>query len=317
MKKYDIAVLDFETMNEYTNSPCEVGISLIKDLSIEHVYSSYINPPNNKYSDKNAKIHNIPKDIILNAPSFKSVFQEIETLLGSAFLIVAHNASFDISVLKHTAQTCNLSPKSYMYIDSVNIFRNFHSGISVSMNNLCDIYNIDKSNLHSAKYDIVALSKMLISLAENNGFSNCLELIQNMDNQYIRFSHLMNALRSISKQKSSFDKPSMKITDINKLPVEHENLILQNKNIVFTGNFDIPKEKLMVLSRKNGAYIKNNVSTKTNILVEGEQDDKYKDENGLVSKQRKARAFIHQGIDIQIIDEITLLSYLKGSLKDD
>ncbi|EVX67158.1 hypothetical protein, partial [Staphylococcus aureus] len=24
MKKYDIAVLDFETMNEHMNSPCEV-----------------------------------------------------------------------------------------------------------------------------------------------------------------------------------------------------------------------------------------------------------------------------------------------------
>lgn len=34
MKKYDIAVLDFETMNEHMNSPCEVAVSLIKDLSI-------------------------------------------------------------------------------------------------------------------------------------------------------------------------------------------------------------------------------------------------------------------------------------------
>ncbi|EGQ1394995.1 TPA: ATP-dependent helicase, partial [Staphylococcus aureus] len=32
MKKYDIAVLDFETMNEHMNSPCEVAVSLIKDL---------------------------------------------------------------------------------------------------------------------------------------------------------------------------------------------------------------------------------------------------------------------------------------------
>ncbi len=37
MKKYDIAVLDFETMNEHMNSPCEVAI-LIKDLSIVKVY---------------------------------------------------------------------------------------------------------------------------------------------------------------------------------------------------------------------------------------------------------------------------------------
>ncbi|MCL7623658.1 hypothetical protein M8380_11310, partial [Staphylococcus aureus] len=27
MKKYDIAVLDFETMNDHMNSPCEVAVS--------------------------------------------------------------------------------------------------------------------------------------------------------------------------------------------------------------------------------------------------------------------------------------------------
>lgn len=69
MKKYDIAVLDFETMNEHMNSPCEVAVSLIKDLSIVKVYSSYINPPNNRYNLKNAKIHKIPEDVILKAPT--------------------------------------------------------------------------------------------------------------------------------------------------------------------------------------------------------------------------------------------------------
>ncbi|UXR83183.1 exonuclease domain-containing protein [Staphylococcus sp. IVB6214] len=317
MKKYDIAVLDFETMNEHTNSPCEVGISLIKGLSIKKVYSSYINPPNNRYSNENAKIHNIPKDKILKASNFEAVFKEIEILLEEAFFVIAHNANFDISVLNYTAETCNLASKNYMYIDSVNIFRYYHNENSISMNSLCDVYNIDKSNLHSAKGDVIALSRMLIALVENNGFSNFLELIQNIDEQYVRFSHLTNVYRTIPKRKPAFDKVSLKITDINKLPIEYDNLMLKNKNIVFTGMFGISKEKLMLLSRKNGANIKSGVSTRTNILVEGSQDDRYTDENGLVSKQRKARAYIRQGADIQIIDEKTLLSYLKGNIDDD
>ncbi|HCD4511928.1 TPA: ATP-dependent helicase, partial [Staphylococcus aureus] len=81
MKKYDIAVLDFETMNEHMNSPCEVAVSLIKDLSIVKVYSSYINPPNNRYNLKNAKIHKIPEDVILKAPKYPDIYQEILYLL--------------------------------------------------------------------------------------------------------------------------------------------------------------------------------------------------------------------------------------------
>ncbi|HCY0489408.1 TPA: ATP-dependent helicase, partial [Staphylococcus aureus] len=101
MKKYDIAVLDFETMNEHMNSPCEVAVSLIKDLSIVKVYSSYINPPNNRYNLKNAKIHKIPEDVILKAPKYPDIYQEILYLLKESHLIIAHNALFDISVLKN------------------------------------------------------------------------------------------------------------------------------------------------------------------------------------------------------------------------
>ncbi len=87
MKKYDIAVLDFETMNEHMNSPCEVAVSLIKDLSIVKVYSSYINPPNNRYNLKNAKIHKIPEDVILKAPKYPDIYQEILYLLKESHLI--------------------------------------------------------------------------------------------------------------------------------------------------------------------------------------------------------------------------------------
>ncbi|WP_249027479.1 3'-5' exonuclease [Staphylococcus muscae] len=197
MKKYDIAVIDFETMNEHTNSPCQVAISLIKDLSVEYIYNSYINPPNNFYSQENANIHQIPKEVILTAPSFDSIFDKIEKLLNESFFVVAHNANFDISVLNHTANTYNLTPKNFLYIDSVNIFKYFHQNISVSMNSLCDIYNIEKSGLHSAKYDVEALSKLLISLMKNEGFSSFLELIQSMKTQYIRFSKLANVQYTI------------------------------------------------------------------------------------------------------------------------
>ena len=312
MKKYDIAVLDFETMNSNTDSPCEVGISLIKDLKVQSVYSSYINPPNNFFSSKNAEIHKISKNTISEAPPFEKVYPEIKSIIQNVHIVIAHNAHFDVSVLKSTIKRCNLEQLNYAYLDSINIFKQFLGNTSVSMDSLCDIYGINKENLHSAKYDVQALSSILLTLATNNDFNNILELIQNMKKQYIKFSQLTKVQNSINN--FSFHKNSIKVSDINKIPIENENEQLNNKNIVFTGDFETLKTDLMIIARKNGANIKSTVSSKTDILVEGIQDKKYIDANGLVSKQRDARKYISAGIPIQLLNESSLLNIIEGEL---
>ena len=75
-----------------------------------------------------------------------------------------------------------------MYVDSINIFRSFHAISGFKLENLCSLYDIDKEKLHSAKFDVLALSKMLISLAKNNQHYSVLKLIHYMPKQYIRFS---------------------------------------------------------------------------------------------------------------------------------
>ncbi|HDP5873764.1 TPA: ATP-dependent helicase [Staphylococcus aureus] len=309
MKKYDIAVLDFETMNEHMNSPCEVAVSLIKDLSITKTYSSYINPPNNRYSLQNSKIHKIPENIILKAPKYPDIYKEFHCLLKDSHLIIAHNAPFDISVLKNTNNYYDLPIPNFMYVDSINIFRNFHAIPSFKLESLCNLYDIDKGKLHSAKYDVMALSKMLISLAKNNHHHSVLELIHYMPRQYVRFSKYSNSSTKLFN--SGFQKNYMKISEINKIETESVISVLKDKNVVFTGNFDTEKQDLMILTRKKGAYIRSTMSVKTDILVEGIQDDKYKDVNGLVSKQRKAREHVKNGAKIQFLNEEDLLNLIK------
>ena len=169
--------------------------------------------------------------------------------------------------------------------------------------------DIDKEKLHSAKFDVLALSKMLISLAKNNQHYSVLKLIHYMPKQYIRFSKYSNSPTKLFD--SGFQKIHMKISEINKIEVESVIPILKDKNVVFTGNFDTEKQDLMILTRKKGAYIRSDVTAKTDILVEGVQDDKYKDVNGLVSKQRKAREYVGNGAKIQFLNEEDLINLIK------
>ncbi|PTJ21533.1 ATP-dependent helicase, partial [Staphylococcus simulans] len=141
-------------------------------------------------------------------------------------------------------------------------------------------------------------------------YNSILELIQNMKNQYLKFSSLTKVQQSIT---FAFPKKSdLKTSEINKIPVEiDDNSFFRNKAVVFTGDFEIGKDELKIIVRKNGAFIRNDVSPRIDILVEGIQQERFKDENGLVSKQRKARNLINQGSNIQIINEVELLNLVK------
>ena len=197
-----------------------------------------------------------------------------------------------------------------MYIDSINIMKQYVSSKKVNLETLCDLFNINKENLHSALNDTQALSKIMINIAESRNYKSILELIQNMRNQSLKFSGLTKAQQSTS---FSFPKKSdLKLSEINKMPVEiNDNSFFKNKAVVFTGDFETKKDELKIMVRKNGAFIRSEVSPRIDILVEGEQQERYKDENGLVSKQRKARKLINQGINIQILNENELLSLVK------
>lgn len=315
MRKYDVAIIDFETMNSKTNSACEIGITLINDSEIVDTYSSYINPKNNNYSLSTAKIHNIPKETILNAPSFDVVYKDIEYYLRESQIIIAHNANFDVSVLKNTLADYDIDFPNFLYIDSVMIFKSFLGNISVSMDSLCEMYGISKEGLHSAKVDTEKLAEMLILLANGYNFHSILEMIQSMKKQYIKFSRFINAVESVGK--ASFFSQSASIKEINKVKVVNlNNSHLSGKNIVFTGTFENGKDVLQVKAKENNATVSRSVTKKTNILVEGVQEHRYMDENGLVSKQRRARDLISQGIEIALINEQEFLQMI-GELEND
>jgi len=83
-----------------------------------------------------------------------------------------------------------------------------------------------------------------------------------------------------------------------------DNFDLRNKNIVITGaikKYERPEVENIVLSM--GANIQRNVTKKTNVLIQGEQDLNLVGESGLSNKQLKAYEYIDLGIQIDIIEE--------------
>jgi len=97
------AAIDFETATGYRNSACAVGIVTIEQGIITDEYYTLIQPPNNYYWWQNVRIHGITARDTKYAPLFEDVYPDIKRILEGK-TVVAHNESFDRSVLAKTMQ---------------------------------------------------------------------------------------------------------------------------------------------------------------------------------------------------------------------
>lgn len=91
--------IDFETANEQRSSPCSVGLAWIEDGAVIRVEERLIRPKDMRFSRFNIAVHGIYPEDVEDAPAFPEVMEEFESDLGDA-LVIAHNASFDMSVLR-------------------------------------------------------------------------------------------------------------------------------------------------------------------------------------------------------------------------
>jgi len=94
------AALDFETATPSRDSACALGLCIISDGQIVERASWLIQPPGNDYSPFNTRVHGLGPHDTADAPVFEDVIDEAWELIGDLPL-VAHNASFDISVLRN------------------------------------------------------------------------------------------------------------------------------------------------------------------------------------------------------------------------
>lgn len=104
----NFVAIDFETATNYRNSACAVGIVTVTDNIITDEFHTLIQPPQNVYSYHNINVHGIRPEDTINAPTFDEVFFEIKRRLQNQ-IVVAHNESFDRSVLRKTMEFYDLN----------------------------------------------------------------------------------------------------------------------------------------------------------------------------------------------------------------
>ena len=153
-------VFDVETPNRMNSRMSAIGITIIEDRQIEKEFYTLVNPETH-FDPFNTMLTGISEESVRNAPSFPEVWEKIEPYMSGG-LLVAHNAQFDMGVLKKCLLAYEIEWKPCAhYICTVQMGRRLLPGISHKLNDLCDYYGIALDH-HKADSDSRACAQILL-----------------------------------------------------------------------------------------------------------------------------------------------------------
>ncbi len=153
-------VFDVETPNRMSNRMSAIGITVIEDGAITDEFYSLVNPETH-FDYFNTQLTGISEETVWDAPTFPEVWTQIEPLMSNG-LLVAHNAVFDMNVLKRCLHDYEIEWKPYArYICTVQMGRRLLPGMSHKLNVLCDYYGICLDH-HKADSDSHACAEILL-----------------------------------------------------------------------------------------------------------------------------------------------------------
>ena len=155
---------DVETPNAANNRISAIGISVVEDGRIVDSFYSLVNPEC-RFDPFNIQLTGIRPEMVQDAPTFPALWEKIEPLMSSGTL-VAHNAVFDLGVLKACLRAYGISWKpSVRYLCTVQIGRKLLPGKSHRLNALSDLFGLSL-NHHQADSDSQACAGILLKYME-------------------------------------------------------------------------------------------------------------------------------------------------------
>ena len=140
----------------------EFGAVKVQNGSTIETFQTFINPEIDIPSNI-AKLTGITNEMVKDAPTINEVLPKILDFFGDDIL-VAHNASFDISFLNEFLQKANYSKLSNTIIDSLNLARAIlKPSKSYRLGSIARSYRVDydEETAHRADYDARVLGDIL------------------------------------------------------------------------------------------------------------------------------------------------------------
>ena len=177
---HKIVAIDFETANEMISSACALGIAVIEDNKIVAAKHWLIKPPELRFNHFNSCLHGITTKDVEKKPEFYRIWPSIRKYLEGN-VIIAHNAGFDMAVLRSALRVYQIEIPELYYACTVRLSRKVWKGFeNYRLNTVAENLEISFRH-HNAKEDACACARIAITATEKLGVGNFSELIEKLE----------------------------------------------------------------------------------------------------------------------------------------
>lgn len=173
----DFTAIDFETANGSAASACSVGLVKVRDGQVVDRIGWFIQPPvgHDHFVDWNIRIHGITPDMVVDAPGWVEQLGDLVEYAEDDIL-VAHNAGFDMGVIKAACLATGLAVPEYRYMCSLQLARKTYHLESYRLPSVAMAAGFDDFAHHDAVADSEACAAIVIHAAERWGAVDLPEL---------------------------------------------------------------------------------------------------------------------------------------------
>ena len=174
----NFTAIDFETANQYAESPCAVGLVRVRDGKLVDSLALTFTPPGefNWFSPFNIKVHGITPADVAGGPTWADALPQMLEFIGDD-LLVAHNAPFDMGVLVKAAAAIEHPLPNLAYACSVLMSRKTYNLESYRLNAVAYRIGHEEFNHHDALADSDACARIVVHMAKTHGAETIDELL--------------------------------------------------------------------------------------------------------------------------------------------
>jgi len=293
----NFTAIDFETANNKRTSGCSLGLVKFENGVITQTRNFLFKPK--PFFFTNSHIHHIYENDVIDKPYFIDLWDEINNLIDGD-LLVAHNAAFDLSVLRSMLELENVEFPDLKYACTWRLSKSFYDLKDHKLPTVSNHLNISL-NHHDALSDALACGKIALELLNYYNCRSIEELSEDfqLGQIYPPFDYkpFSNSSRRSSK-KSSIKVHSKKIYSTSD-SVFIKSDKFKDLSIVISGVFiHHSRDELKKMIEQNGGKNTASISKKTSFLVAGDKMGP--------SKREKAET-----LGVSIISEDEFIELLK------
>ncbi|MGL6173708.1 MAG: exonuclease domain-containing protein [Cellulosilyticaceae bacterium] len=304
----DFVAIDFETANEKRHSPCSLGITVVKNNQIISEKYWLIRPHELRFNPMNIWIHGIHPETVEHKKNFKELWPEILPFLENQ-LVIAHNASFDISVLRRTLDLYNIPYPSFQYCCTMVMSRHFYYYLENAKLNTVNQHLGYHFNHHDARADATACANILLAIATELNVSTIEALTVQVGTKIGEvFERGYTPASSNGGGVTSNRQLTMTSSTA---PTICQTSFFKDKVVAFTGPLSsMPRCQAIGLVETGGGDYTPSVTLKTNVVVTGMKNPLALAPHQMSGKLRRALELRARGQSIQFLTEEEFLSYL-------